>query len=407
MTCYSDRATMYSMLFSDSLDIGNESNRSQGNFYNEDEEFRRKLEHLEWVAYGVIAPMLIAIGIIGNLLNLVVLTRPNLKGVMYTYLTWLAISDLMSLIFTIPTVLRFVGMSLTDYYSSFYHAHLELALVNAFMACSVFIVVAVTVDRYFSVSKPTKFKKVHTHSRARLWIVTAYVSSFVLYIPVCFFKYVEAEPDLSSPGKTRYLVKENFAVSHAPIWTVYLYVKESVVRLGPTVVLTFLNIAIIVAFQRVVRKRKTLFNTSRLGTSSGSPGNRVATCESGQKDVSANIQEERRLVMLLIAVVVMFVITMTPAAFLTLFLSNENARSFSFQAFRAFANNMEFVNYAMNFYLYCLCSSEIRRTVVQMFYFGKTKSPLRGRNSLHPPVTRTRLSIPNEQPTTTFVDSRI
>lgn len=37
------------------------------------------------------------------------------------------------------------------------------------------------------------------------------------------------------------------------------------------------------------------------------------------------------------------------------------------QIFRAIANNMEMLNFASNFYVYCLCSSEIRRTFFQLF----------------------------------------
>ena len=40
------------------------------------------VENIKFVAYSVIAYLIVAIGMFGNLLSLVVLTRPNLKGVM-------------------------------------------------------------------------------------------------------------------------------------------------------------------------------------------------------------------------------------------------------------------------------------------------------------------------------------
>jgi hypothetical protein len=43
------------------------------------------------VAYGMVAYLIVAVGMVGNLLSIVVLRRPNLKGVMYTYLLCLAI----------------------------------------------------------------------------------------------------------------------------------------------------------------------------------------------------------------------------------------------------------------------------------------------------------------------------
>ena len=38
-----------------------------------------KVEQIQFVAYNVVAPIIVAIGILGNLLSLVVLTRPNMK----------------------------------------------------------------------------------------------------------------------------------------------------------------------------------------------------------------------------------------------------------------------------------------------------------------------------------------
>ena len=44
------------------------------------------VQHIKWVAYSLVAYLIVGVGIMGNLLSLVVLTRPNLKGVMYVYL---------------------------------------------------------------------------------------------------------------------------------------------------------------------------------------------------------------------------------------------------------------------------------------------------------------------------------
>ena len=60
--------------------------------YSEDPEAGLELEHTEtvdnikWIAYSVVAYVIVGVGILGNLASLVVLTRPNLKGVMYVYL---------------------------------------------------------------------------------------------------------------------------------------------------------------------------------------------------------------------------------------------------------------------------------------------------------------------------------
>ena len=59
------------------------------------------------VAYNYVALFIVAVGIVGNLLNLIVLTRPKLKGVMYVYLLGLAVSNLCVLIIAIPGTIPF------------------------------------------------------------------------------------------------------------------------------------------------------------------------------------------------------------------------------------------------------------------------------------------------------------
>jgi hypothetical protein len=72
------------------------------------------------------------------------------------------------------------------------------------------------------------------------------------------------------------------------------------------------------------------------------------------------------LVVVLISIVVLFVCCTTPAAVLSILYSAKLNRHLGFQIFRAVANNLELVNFALNFYIYCLCSAEIRRAFVQV-----------------------------------------
>ena len=64
---------------------------------------------IKYVAYSVIALVIVALGIVGNLFNLMVLTRPHLKGVMYVYLLGLAASNLCVLVSAIPALLGLSG----------------------------------------------------------------------------------------------------------------------------------------------------------------------------------------------------------------------------------------------------------------------------------------------------------
>ena len=81
--------------------------------------------------------------------------------------------------------------------------------------------------------------------------------------------------------------------------------------------------------------------------------------------------EERMLVVVLIAIVVLFVICTTPAAILSILFMKDSsifARSLGYAIFRAMANNFELLGFALNFFVYCLCSADIRRAFVDVLF---------------------------------------
>ncbi|XP_075558222.1 putative G-protein coupled receptor B0563.6 [Dermacentor variabilis] len=316
-------------------------------------QLKEDIALLKFIAYGVISFVIIALGIIGNLINLVVLTRPNLKGVTFVYLTWLATSDLLTLVVAVFSMLRLHGIQPRSYPAAFYYAHVEMPLVNALMASSVFIVLAVTMDRYWSVCRPTRYREFHNARRAKLAILSAFAGAALLYIPVAFQKMPVPFWD-EHLNKTQYMPCDNVAVTQKWAFKAYVIFKEVLVRLGPVIVVSTLNTTIIITFRKVMRKRHLLTNS--------------ATRDSGK------YLEEKRLVMLLAAIVIMFCVCMTPAAILTMLISDDKELNYGFQLFRAFANDMEMANFAMNFYVYCLCSTEIRETFFRLFRFSRPPS---------------------------------
>jgi hypothetical protein len=86
------------------------------------------------------------------------------------------------------------------------------------------------------------------------------------------------------------------------------------------------------------------------------------------KRLSYQGAEERVLVVLLVSLVVLFVCCTTPAAVLSILYSVKLNQHLGFQLFRAVANNLELLNFALNFYIYCLCSAEIRNAFTYLFF---------------------------------------
>lgn len=282
-----------------------------------DSEFQ-EVKMVKFVAYSVVFPVIIVLGVIGNVINLIVLTRPSLKGVTFVYLSWLAISDLAVLLMGSVSMLRLAGIHAKDYSTAFFFAHLEMPLVNAFMASSVFLVVAVTIDRYWSVCLPTRYADIHNDRQARVAITMSFVFAFLLYIPVAFQKYPVPFVKMTTNATINRTINpiEFYAcewseVSTHPAFKVYLFVKEVAVRVGPAIVVVILNTCIIITFRRLQKKRASLLGSS-------AEGKRLA--------------EEQRLVILLVAIVIMFLICMTPAAILTVIISDHYENHLPFQA---------------------------------------------------------------------------
>ena len=106
------------------------------------------VQSIKWIAYSLVAYLIVGLGIMGNLLSLVVLTRPNLKGVMYVYLLGLAVSNLCVLLTAVPALYDISsGLGGGHYTTAFFQAHLKLPLINSFMASSVYIIICMTVNR--------------------------------------------------------------------------------------------------------------------------------------------------------------------------------------------------------------------------------------------------------------------
>lgn len=243
---------------------------------------------------------------------------------------------------------------------SFFYGHLELPLSNQFMASSIFIVVCLTVDRFISVCLPTKFNSVHTTYNARAAIISCYTVAFIVSVPLAALKKMCRVPaaDFNYP---LYRFVENEQVTHALVWRIYTISEATLVRFGPGFVLAVLNILIIRRFREITKKRREL----RLGVLE--VGSTDQFFLRGERISKRIYKEEKRLVILLTVIVLLFFVTMTPVAFLGIFYTEKLDRNFAFQIFRAAANNLELCNFALNFCVYFLCSKEFRKKFLSFF----------------------------------------
>ena len=69
-------------------------------------ERRLFLDLVQTVAFKVLSPLIVAFGCVGNIINIVVLTRKSMKSSTNRYLTCLAVYDILYLVFAFSMILK-------------------------------------------------------------------------------------------------------------------------------------------------------------------------------------------------------------------------------------------------------------------------------------------------------------
>ncbi|XP_070495767.1 probable G-protein coupled receptor B0563.6 [Chironomus tepperi] len=307
-----------------------------------------RTENLRKLSYGIVLPIICAFGIIGNLLNILVLTRKNMRGTAYIYMRGYSGSALLAIILAIPFGRRLLTQE--DYGrwenlgEAFYTAHLELFLGNACLGVGVLMLLVLTIERYVSVCHPTHMRP--ALGEPTLTVILIPIVTFIIYLP-SLFRYEVVKCVLSTDGSITYFKRNNVEFLNSMFYSVYKVILEIVFKLMPTVLIAYFNVRIMIVYRQTCNKRRRM------------------TLSHTKDDDSRKFAEERRLMFLLGSTSLLFLVCVSPMVILHVTLSEENLSSFSYQVFRALANVMELTNYSITFYIYCLFSEDFRNTLIR------------------------------------------
>jgi hypothetical protein len=130
--------------------------------------------------------VIITIGIIFNILNLVVLLKSKLNESPYTYLTMLSVSDLgaLSMVAFEKIRQRLPQTPLVDKI----HIYGIIVMANVFLSSSMYVTLALTIERFIFVHSPFKAMSICRRSIARRVCALIFLFSFVrsLYLPFMY-----------------------------------------------------------------------------------------------------------------------------------------------------------------------------------------------------------------------------
>lgn len=208
------------------------------------------------------------------------------------------------------------------------------------------LTVSVSMDRYISVCYPSMSKTLCTIPKARTVVTSLFVIMILLSIPSGFRYRLQTIQDAVNNETCMELVVTELG-RNKEFMIPYTWTQNFLRGIIPVFILVFLNARII----NVLRKERV----------------------KGKKFSSRN-----RITIMLIAMVVVFIVCITPDAIMSTFFGKGYVEEdFLVKGVREITDSLLAFNSAVNFLLYCTLSAAFRNTFMRVF-FGRSYVKMRG-----------------------------
>ena len=304
-------------------------------------------------AYIYPGPVICLFGMVCNVLNLCVLTQPQLSDSPYTYLTALAFADLGMLTISFIHLVNFGPAR--SYANSFYDAYIFFGVGNIFFNCSVWFTVLLTIERMLFVIRPLHTRSSIKRARIRIFIVVGVCS--VINIPrfLCFEVKKKEGTSIYYPKGTQFRKSLFFYQTSL--------CQAIIINFIPVMILTVANCILIFAVRRA-RKMRELYQM-----------------HSNQERVWR--RDQAKLTKTLISIIILFIVCTLPSAFAEDPIAyNLFARDMPWDEFLSSVNNETFIyisnlllflNSSLNFVLYCAFNDKFRSAMKNIFIKVRSK----------------------------------
>ncbi|VDM63282.1 unnamed protein product [Angiostrongylus costaricensis] len=289
------------------------------------EEFAVKMFHMK-NTFTILQTIFCLVGIIGNILNLRTLQSPSLQTVPFMYIRSLALFDL-----------------------AIYH----------FSSRPIFF-------RCLMISRPHVQLVSNPRRMAHRKILAMVAVAAFLHLPMMLQNSLKKNDDGT------YQITNNVdLLCREPHWTVFNYYKmtRECLRFFIVTFMSFLNVIIARKLHLNKMRRRRLVRRP-MPFDMNSPDHKMMNqCCSNDSTTSRKRRgsnlvrsfSEKKLTVLMVAICVIFILGNIPQM-LVMILQNEAMDNlYGFQLYRNIANLLEVVNHCLNFYVFCMASSEYTR----------------------------------------------
>ena len=333
-----------------------------------------KPTNVDWIGFRSIErglyeyclPGLCYFGVVGNILNLAILTRKSLsmrkeklEQCAHSHLIALAVSDLMYCVTVLPRAYmpNFVQTSYISLWLLYeaYHS----AVINTFLLCSSWLTVVMSVSRYIAISFPMKTRQRLGISTTRMCIVCIFVISVIFNVPRYFTRAIhsiEHQEFEYSYFTFAGPLRLNPKAEHIYLW-IY-FIVEIVI---PLTAVAYCNIYFIRALHASTKLQREHSNQS---SSSSTSSNQSIT-----------------LTLTLSIIVVLYIVLVVPAEIIQFFKPlvskhfYENPKVIAYYSLaEAICSTLQVCNFAVNFLFYCLINVHFRRIVKNVLCFCRSSS---------------------------------
>ena len=332
-------------------------------FHNRSHESIPHHRHLQYYVYHVAVPIICGFGIVGNILNLVVLLQRQLHRSMdymeksaHMGIVALAVSDMLFCILALP--MAFVSKKMTmvggiQAISLYYRAYNE-PLLNIFLLSSTWMVVIMASARYLAICRPLHARGYINLKGTALAIFLVFLLSFLFNLPQFWHFNIVNKPCPLDEMCTCYSMGLPTMVFYTNTHLKFFYIIFLAI-LGtfiPLIILSFCNICLVMA----LRESRRL-----------------------QQRYRANAPKEsnHRITLTLITMILLFIILVCPSTILVFFKdigmgptsksiddsADHNARYVAYQVATHLTNLLQAINFSANFILYCVINVHFRKVM--------------------------------------------
>lgn len=329
-----------------------------------------QIKDIRYYISGICGMTISALGIVGNVMSVIILTQRVMRSSTYSYLTALALSDTFFLLFTMLIVrrdLRKPVMGQVDAYADEFYAKTFPYVHALCLTCqvtSIWLTLAFTVDRYIMICHPFKAERMCSIKRAR-WVIFILTVAGIAFNFIRFFEYEWQEifvppenyaeyfhGNLTNATNTTIQLNEskkyvnnytNLGINALFHQIVHIWLYLTCVAGIPFIALFVLNISLIIAVHNSRKKGKLI-----------------------------NAKEKRRndTTVMLIGVIVIFLFCEGPALISRIMYAldfEKSLYSLSYNVFNEIANLMVVLNSAINIVPYYFFGKKFRQQFWRVF----------------------------------------